>query len=81
MLTFLCSALFVLFTSPEDVEHMFLQRSSFKRASRSLAKTGYIKGPRDTFIQVDMILNYMFRLGLRGTCSCRSMINPGVGAA
>ena len=26
----------------------------------------YINGPWDIFIQVDMILNYMFRLGLRG---------------
>ena len=36
----------------------------------------YINGARDKFIQVDMILNYMFRLGLRGKCLYRSMINP-----
>ena len=36
----------------------------------------YINGPRDKFIQVDMILNYIFRLGLRGKCLHRCMINP-----
>ena len=36
----------------------------------------YITGPRDTFVQVDMISNYMFRLGLRGTCTDINMTNP-----
>ena len=35
----------------------------------------YIIGPPDEFIQVDMILNYMFRLGLRGTCIYRNSTN------
>ncbi len=36
----------------------------------------YINIPHNLFIQIDMTLIYIFRLGLRGKCLYRSMINP-----
>ena len=43
VLTFLCPPLFLLVaTAATASENMLLQCSSFKRASRSLAKTGYV---------------------------------------
>ena len=53
VLTFLCPPLFLLVaTAATAFENMFLQCSSFKRASRSLAKAGLFGGAGPPLVDV-----------------------------